>query len=110
MAYNSAVPNSANAWASDLTAMAENFSRVMKHVLGDVLITGVVETYAWDGANERYSGVTLSGGATGSAAYTYTGDDLTKIVWSGGSFGSETLTIDFVYSSGRLTTVTKTIS
>lgn len=107
MAYDASVPNAANNWSSDLSAMAANFNLLRQFFMtGAAPVDGATISYGYNASDELTS-VTFGGSLAGSATFSYTSGELRTETWT---IYSQTVTINHTYSSGKVTASSTAIS
>lgn len=100
-AYTVTVPNTANSVSSDVDEIRENFEYIRREwmMTGIIPITGTTIAYTYTSGD--LTGITFSGGVTGSASFIYDGSgNLTTETWT---LYGKTITVTHTYSSGDLT-------
>jgi len=105
--YDVSVPVVSNTWEEDITSTRQNIEwiRRMWMMTGIVPITGATLNYTY--TSDDLTAITFGGTLAGSAAFTFSGAELTTEVWT---LYTKTITVDHVYSAGKLNDSTITVT
>jgi len=98
--YTVTVPNAANDVSTDIDEVRENFEYIRR----EWMMTGIIPIHntsiAYTYTSGDLTGITFSGGITGSASFTYDGSgNLTTETWT---LYGKTITVTHTYSAGDL--------